>query len=174
MHDLANTSQVYQKNSIRLCPQSAQRLEAKTWNYCQMSMTMDFLGVSTLVAAQYMKMLEVKLLKPCYAPTTLVYPERPKTPSWSPYQAMKIKKCMTLLNWMMCQTIPGDISSSTSMAGGFYQLKKFHFIGGLPLIQDIIPCITSSCLHWFCQWLPSYAEVQQIQPLNTWLSPSSL
>ena len=44
-------------------------------------------------------------------------------------------------------TIPGDISSSTSTAGGFYQLKKFHFVGGLPLIQDIIPCIASNTLE---------------------------
>ena len=38
-------------------------------------------------------------------------------------------------------------TSSTSTPGGFYQLKKFHFVGGLPLIQDLIPCITSGTLE---------------------------
>jgi hypothetical protein len=45
----------------------------------------------------------------------------------------------------ICDQIPCDINSST--VGGFHQLKKFHFIGGLPLIQDMIPYIASSTLE---------------------------
>ena len=37
--------------------------------------------------------------------------------------------------------------SSISTMGGFYQLKKFHFIGGLSLLQDMIPYIASSTLE---------------------------
>lgn len=39
-----------------------------------------------------------------------------------------------------------DTDDSTS-TGGFYQLKKFHFVGGLPLIQDLIPYIASTTLE---------------------------
>ena len=37
--------------------------------------------------------------------------------------------------------------SSISAVGGFYQLKKFHFVGGLPLLQDMILYIASSTLE---------------------------
>ena len=37
--------------------------------------------------------------------------------------------------------------SSISLAGGFYQLKKFHFVGGLSLLQDMIFYIASSTLE---------------------------
>ena len=45
------------------------------------------------------------------------------------------------------QTPVDTRSSSTSMVGGFYHLKKFHLVGGLPLIQDIVPYIASSTLE---------------------------
>ena len=42
---------------------------------------------------------------------------------------------------------PIDKDFSISAAGGFYQLKKFHFVGGLSLLQDMILYIASSTLE---------------------------
>ena len=43
--------------------------------------------------------------------------------------------------------IPCNNSSSISAVGGFHQLKKFHFVGELPLLQDMILYIASSTLE---------------------------
>ena len=45
------------------------------------------------------------------------------------------------------EQIPGSADFSPSTMGGFYQLKKFHFVGGLSLIQDLIPFIASTTLE---------------------------
>ena len=46
-------------------------------------------------------------------------------------------------NQIPCDT---DLSASTAVVG-FYQLKRFHFVGGLLMIQDMIPYIASSTLE---------------------------
>ena len=43
--------------------------------------------------------------------------------------------------------IPCNKDSSISAVGGFYQLKKFHFVGELSLLQDMILYIASSTLE---------------------------
>ena len=62
---------------------------------------------------------------------------RPSSPTIGINEDKEIIQCLP----------PIDKDSSISAAGGFYQLKKFHFVGGLSLLQDMILYIASSTLE---------------------------
>ena len=67
-------------------------------------------------------------------PSPIVYPSssRPSSP--------------TLGDKEVDQT-PCNEDSSISAVAGFYQLKRFHFVGGLPLLQDMVLYLASSPLE---------------------------
>jgi hypothetical protein len=77
-------------------------------------------------------------------PSLIVYPalSRPSSPTVETNEDEKVQPLPPIDN-----QIPCNKDSSTSAAGGFYQLKKFHFVGGLSLLQDMILYIASSTLE---------------------------
>jgi hypothetical protein len=60
--------------------------------------------------------------------------------------------------------IPCNKDSSISAVGGFYHLKKFHFVGGLPLLQDMILYIASSTLEDIS--ITIYQQSQDLEAKN--------
>ena len=81
-------------------------------------------------------------------PSRTVYPSSP-CPGSTTLAISKDKEANNVLQ-PICDQIPCNINSSTSTVGGFYQLRRFHFVGGLSLIQDMVPYIASSTLEDIC------------------------
>ena len=75
-------------------------------------------------------------------PSLIVYPSlsRPSSPTIGINE--DIQPHPPIDNQMPCNK-----ETSISAAGGFYQLRKFHFVGGLSLLQDMILYIASSTLE---------------------------
>ena len=69
-------------------------------------------------------------------PSPIVYPSssRPSSPTLGDKE-------------LEVDQIPSNKDSSMSVVGGFYHLKKFHFFGGFPMLQDMILYIASSTLE---------------------------
>ena len=78
-------------------------------------------------------------------PFTNVHPfsSRPTSPVLTIYHHEEIDHPSQLIS---VQTLD-DTKPSTLAMGGFHQLKRFHVIGGLPLVQDMIPYIASNILE---------------------------
>ena len=68
---------------------------------------------------------------------------RPSSPTFGIYKDKEADQPLPSIY----NQIPSNKVSSISAMSGFYQLKKFHFVGGLPLLQDMILYITSSSLE---------------------------
>ena len=76
-------------------------------------------------------------------PSLFVYPSCPSSPAIGINKDKEVDQSLPPIY----NQIPFNNDSSISAVGGFYQLKKFHFVGGLSLLQDMILYIASSTLE---------------------------